>query len=197
MKKVKYLFVGALLALAACGPADTNSAAGTAGAALGTAVPPAVASAAANAAAAIPSDIAAAAESAVNAAISSVPSDIAEQAAALLADAQLQQLASEAVSTISGLPSSNLKVQRDQPTVLGTTQEVADVTDYRWIMTQVPAGAEKVKGTLIAENSNGKLTVDPNDYAKYFPVAGDYIVTLELTFKDGHKERSPINLSIP
>jgi hypothetical protein len=90
-----------------------------------------------------------------------VPSDAAEQAASALAsagalvdasteaaindaiaslsDTDLEALANEAVTTVQGLTPNDLRLQSDQPLVLDTTQQVADVTNYRWVITQAPA----------------------------------------------------------
>lgn len=174
---------GALVLLAACGsPADVGSGAQQAASAAGVAIPSDAANQVASAAAAL---------------ASAVPADVQQTAEALLNDADLQALAGEAVTTVQGLTPADLKVQQNQPLVLDTTQQVAGVTNYRWVITQAPSGAEKVKGMVIGENSNGKLTIDPNDYAKYFPVAGTYTVDLELTYSNGKKERSPISIVVP
>lgn len=181
MKTRSFLAAAALLLLGACGPADVNQATN-------------------QAASAFPS-AAAVASDAVNQAASALPSGAIDEAVQagedLLNDADLQALGNEALTTIQGLTPSDLRLQRDQNLVLDTTQEVADVSNYRWVITQVPAGAESVRGSVIGENSNGKLSIEPSDYAKYFPVAGNYTVDLELTYANGNKERSPIPIIVP
>lgn len=181
--------MSAIALLAACGPADVDQAAQSAASQAGVAIP---SGAAAEAASALSS-----AAGEATSALGSAAAGLEQDAAALLNDADLQALTNEAVTTVQGLTPSDLRVQQDQPLVLDTTQQVADVTNYRWVITQVPAGAESVRGAVIQENSNGKLTIEPSDYAKYFPVAGNYTVDLELTYANGTKERSPIPIIVP
>lgn len=164
-----------VLALAACGPADVNQTANE----IASAVPSLPPGAEATAAAAL--------------------NDPAVQATAdaVLNDPDVQAAASAAAAALAGLAPSDLRLQSDQPLVLGTTQEIAGVTNYRWVIAEVPAGAESVKGQLISENSNGQLTIEPSDYAKYFPASGDYTINLELTLADGTTQTAPIPLTVP
>jgi hypothetical protein len=178
VKITRWFAVSAIALLAACGPAEVDQAAQSAAAEAGVAIPSGAADEAASA-------------------LASAVAGLEQDAAGLLNDADLQALANEAVTTVQGLTPSDLRLQQDQPLVLDTTQQVADVSNYRWVITQSPAGAESVRGTVIEENSNGKLTIEPSDYAKYFPVAGDYTVDLELTYANGNKERSPIPIIVP
>ncbi len=185
MKLAKWIAGALLVLLTACGPADANQAAREAASAAGVAVPSDAADQAASALAEAAS------------ALASAGAEIEQAASEVLGDADLQALTNEAVTTVQGLTPADLQLNRDQALVLDTTQQVAGVTNYRWVITEVPAGAESVRGSIIAENSNGKLTLAPEDYAKYFPVAGDYTVDLELTYSDGKKERSPITITVP
>jgi hypothetical protein len=166
MKIVKLCLMLALLALAACGPADVNQTAN-------------------EVASALPSDL------------PSVPPGLDATAAAVLNDPTAQALLEQAGAELAGLVPSDLRLQRDQPLVLDTTREVTGVTNYRWTIAEVPAGAESVKGKLIEENSNGKLTIEPADYAQYFPVAGTYTVNLQLTMDNGTQQNVPIPVEVP
>jgi len=194
-KRKSVLIGAALLVLGACGPADVNTsasqAASAAASAVGTAGQSAVAStagAAASAAAGVDTSAAASAAAAAASAVGVDPS-AATSAAASLAGA--------AASLAPNIAPSELKLQRDQPLVLSTTTQVAGVSNYRWTIAEVPAGAESVQGELIAENSNGKLTLDPADYAQYFPVPGTYTVNLELTNANGTTTTQPIPVIVP
>ncbi len=189
MNKIKFGSLALLtLALAACGPADVAQTTNTAVAVAASAIPADIQ----KTAEAVASDPTTAALMSTAIAAANDPS-----VAGLLNDADLQALTNEALTTINGLTPSDLRLQSDQKTVLDTTQQVADVKDYRWVISAVPAGAEKVKGMVISENSSGKLTVEPTDYSKYFPVSGTYTVDLELTYTSGKKERSPITILVP
>ena len=182
MKIVKLLALSAALLLAACGsPADVQTAASAAG---------------------VSASDAAAAASAVGAAASELgvtESDAAAAASELAAAAsELGLSASDAAVAIEGLTGSDpLRLQADQPLVLSTTQQVAGVSNYRWVISKAPAGAEGVVGQVISENSDGKLTVEPADYAKYFPTAGEYTVDLILTFTNGTSQTTQIPILVP
>ncbi len=178
MKFAKWIAAGLVVLLTACGPAEANQAAQEAASAAGVAVPSDAVDQAASA-------------------LASAGVDLEQAVSGLLSDADLQALTNEAVTTVQGLTPADLRLDRDQSLVLDTTQQVSGVTNYRWVLTQVPPGAESVRGSVISENSNGKLTIAPEDYAKYFPVAGDYTVDLELTYSDGKKERSPMTITVP
>jgi len=171
MRILKAFMILSLLALAACGPADVEQTANEVASAV-----PSLPPGAEQTAAALLND---------------------PTAQALLNDPTAQALANQAGAELSGLVPSDLRLQQDQPLVLGTTQEVAGVNNYKWTITQVPAGAESVKGKVISENSNGKLTIEPADYAQYFPTSGDYTVDLELTFDNGTKQTVPIPVTAP
>lgn len=171
MKRLVCVLVTGLLLLAACGPADVETAANEA----------------ASAAAGITASDAAAAAS-----------DVAAAASAAADDPDVQAAASEVAAAIEGLIGSEpLRLQADQPLVLSTTSEVAGVSNYRWVIAEAPAGAESVEGQVISENSDGKLTVEPADYEKYFPASGDYTINLELTLSDGTQQVQPIPLVVP
>ena len=204
MNKRKSVLIGAaLLVLGACGPADVStsasqaasaaaSAAGAAGTTAGgsaaASAAGAAASTAASAAAGVDTSAAASAAAAAASAVGVDPSAAASAAASL---------AGAAGSLAANVAPSELKLQRDQPLVLSTTTQVAGVSNYRWTIAEVPAGGESVQGEVIAENSDGKLTIDPADYAKYFPVSGTYTVNLELTNADGTTTTQPIPVIVP
>jgi uncharacterized protein YhdP len=175
-EKLKGICVSAVLLLAACGAPGADQAASTA------------ASAANQAASALPSDVASAAASAVNQAASALPS---------AASAAASALAEVTPSDLAGIVPSNLALQSSQPLVLDVTSQVAGVSNYRWTIAQVPPGGESVQGTVIGENSDGKLTINPSDYAKYFPVSGNYVVNLLLTNTNGSTNTVPIPVIVP
>lgn len=201
--------VGAVLLLTACGAPAANQAASTAASAANQAAS-ALPSGAADQAASAANQAASTAASAANQANASTvnqAASAANQAASALpsgassavnqAASALGQAASAASSALAGVAPTNLKLQQNQPLVLSVTSQVAGVNDYRWTIVQAPPGAERVQGTKIAENSDGKLTIDPKDYAKYFPVSGNYVINLDLTGTNGTTNTIPIPLVVP
>lgn len=181
MKRI-LITIACALALAACGPADVQ----TATDAVASALP------------SVPADIAASAD-----ALAQEAEALASGVEALASSGDIEAAASalgDAAAELEGLAnqfSEPLRLQTDQPLVLDTTAEIAGVTNYKWTIAQAPAGAESVEGDVISENSNGKLTIEPADYAKYFPTAGDYQVDLALTFGDGTTQTVPIPVVVP
>jgi hypothetical protein len=133
----------------------------------------------------------------VASALPSLPPGAEQTAAAAINDPTVQAMVNQAAAELEGLVPSNLRLQSDQPLVLDTARQVAGVTNYRWTIAEVPAGAESVKGKVLQENSNGKLTIEPADYAQYFPVSGSYTVNLELTLNNGTKQSVPIPVTVP
>lgn len=170
MKILKLAAVLMLVALAACGPAEVDQAANDA----------------ANEAAAT-----------IGTALPSLPPGAEQTAAAALNDPTAQALLEQAGAELEGLVPSDLRLQADQPLVLDTTREIAGVTNYKWTVAEVPAGAESARGQVIEENSTGKLTIEPADYAKYFPASGNYTVNLDLTLDGGTMQTVPIPVVVP
>jgi hypothetical protein len=180
--KRKLITVACALMLAACGPADVETAADAAASALPS----------------VPAELAASAE-----ALAEEAEALASGIEALASSGDLEAAASALgaaaaeLEALAGQFEEPLRLQSDQPLVLDTTQAIAGVTNYKWTIAQAPAGAESVEGQTISENSNGKLTIEPADYAKYFPASGDYQVDLALTFEDGTIETVPIPVVVP
>ena len=50
---------------------------------------------------------------------------------------------------------------------------------------------------MIKENSNGNVTIDPADYAKYFTTAGDYTVRLTVTDAAGKTADTDFDITVP
>lgn len=195
MKHWQYLLTSAaLLTVVACGPAEVSNTANTAIAAAETALPTAAAALNDPTAQALLNDPTA--QALLNdPTAQALLNDPTTQA--IIGDPTAQALANDTVANLAGLVPSDLRLQRDQPLVLDTTKELAGVTNYKWTIGVVPPGAESVQGKVINENSNGKLTIEPADYAQYFPVAGSYALILELTFTDGSKQSLPVPLIVP
>jgi hypothetical protein len=181
MKRI-VIAVACALTLAACGPADVETAANEAASALPS----------------VPAELAASAE-----ALAEEAEALASGIEALASSGDLEAAASAiegAAAELEALANQfnePLRLQTDQPLVLDTAQEIAGVTNYKWTIAEAPAGAEGVEGEVISENSNGKLTIEPADYARYFPAPGEYQVDLVLTFEDGSVQSVLIPVVVP
>ena len=58
---------------------------------------------------------------------------------------------------------------------------------------QVPARVGKV----IGEGSSGNLSLNPNDYTKYFPASGDYTIRLTVMDTKGSASNDDFTVSVP
>jgi hypothetical protein len=201
------MLVGAALLLGACGsPASVNDAANQAATAAAEPTTAAALNDAANqAATAIANPTNAAA---LNDAANQAASAVAEPtAAAALNDAANQAAtavsgpdAATAVANASGALSAvadDVTLQQGQALVLDATKSAGNIKDYKWTITKAPAGAESVVGQVIKENSSGNVTIDPADYAKYFPKSGDYTVRLTVTDTAGQTADNDFDITVP
>jgi hypothetical protein len=195
------LLSGALL-LAACGGPATNDAVNQAATAITDPT----------AAAAIDSAASQAGTEIANPTNQAAAVDAASQAATTLADPTNQAMLNEAATAVTGPEAAtavadatgalsavadDVTIKQGEALVLDATQSAGNITDYVWTIDKAPAGAEAVVGQVIKENSNGNVTIDPADYAKYFPTAGSY--TIKLTVKDagGQTSSTDFNIDVP
>ena len=198
-KFIPGIVVGAALLLGACGtPTTVNDAANQAATAVSD---PTAVSAVNDVATAVtdPTNVAAA-----NDAINQAATVIADPTnAALLNDAatavtgpDAATAVSEAADTLSAA-ADDVTLQQGEALVLDASKSAGDIKDYKWTITKAPTGAESVVGQVIKENSNGNVTIDPADYAKYFPTAGDYTVQLAVTDSAGKTATNDFEITVP
>ena len=191
--------VSAALLLGACGsPTSVNDAANQAA----TAVSDPTAGAALNEAAtaiADPTNVAAA-NDALNQAgtVIADPTNVAavNEAATAVTGPDVATAVSDAAGTLSAA-ADDVTLAQGQALVLDATKSAGDIKDYKWTITKAPAGAEAVIGQVIKENSNGNVTIDPTDYAKYFPMSGDYTVQLTVTDNAGKSASNDFDITVP
>ena len=196
---IPVVLVGAALVLGACGtPATVNDAANQAATAINN---PTAVSAANDVATAIadPTNVAAA-NDAANQAATAIANPT---TAAVMNDAATAVSAPEVATAVSGAAgtlsaaATDVTLQQGQALVLDATKSVGDIKDYKWTITKAPSGAESVVGQVIKENSNGNVTIDPADYAKYFPKSGDYTVQLAVTDNAGKTATNDFDITVP
>lgn len=184
MKMRTILGAGALvLALTACGPGDVQTSANNAAATVTALVPAGVEETAA-ALAADPTVAALAADPTVAA--------LANDAAAMVADPAVQSTLDQAFSSLG-----NLTVTDGQALTLDALSSIPDVTNYTMTVTQAPAGAGVTAGTVIKEASNGNISLNADEYAKYFTVAGDYKIKLDIVSAGSKTASHEFTVTVP
>ena len=92
---------------------------------------------------------------------------------------------------------SDVTIQQGQALMLDATRSAGDIKDYKWTITKAPVGAETVVGQVIQESSSGNISLNPSDYGKYFPTAGDYIVRLTVTDTQGASANDDFTITMP
>jgi hypothetical protein len=105
-----------------------------------------------------------------------------------------------AVAAIGGelqAAADDTMIQEGQALVLDATQSAGNIQDYKWTITQAPAGAEAAIGQVIQESSSANISLNPDDYAKYFPMAGDYTVRLTVTDVQGASANDDFTITMP
>ena len=196
------LLAGALL-LGACGtPTTVNDAANQAG----TAVANPTTSAAIDQAATAVSDPtnAAALDNAVNQAATVVAdptnaaavADAANQAATAVAGPDAATAMADASSALSAV-ATDTTLKQGEALVLDATKSVGNISDYKWTIAKAPSGAEALIGQTIKEGSSGNVSLEPNDYLKYFPQAGPYTVRLTVTDTAGKTAMDDFEVTVP
>jgi len=181
------LLAGALL-LGACGtPTTVNDAANQAG----TAVANPTTSAAIDQAATVvlePTTAAAIGDTANQAATAlanptnaAALGDAANQAATAVAGPDAATAMADAGNALTAV-ADDTTIKQGQALILDATKSAGNISDYKWTIEKAPSGAETMIGQTIKEGSSGNVSLEPNDYLKYFPQPGPY--TVRLTVKD-------------
>ena len=196
------LLAGTLL-LGACGtPTTVNDAANQAG----TAVANPTTSAAIDQAATAVTDPtnAAALDNAVNQAATVVTdptnaaavADAANQAATAASGPDAATAVADATGALSAV-AADTTLKQGEALVLDATKSVGNISDYKWTIAKAPSGAEALIGQTIKEGSSGNVSLEPNDYLKYFPQAGPYTVRLTVTDTAGKTAMDDFEVLVP
>jgi hypothetical protein len=88
-------------------------------------------------------------------------------------------------------------IKQGEALILDATKSAGNIADYRWTIEKAPTGAESVVGQTIKEGSSGNVSLDPNDYQKYFPQAGPYTVRLTVTDASGKTATDDFEITMP
>ncbi len=172
-----------LVGLAGCGPGNVNSAANSA-AATAAAVAPAGAAATVQAAAS-------------DATVQAAANEAMATAQAVASDATVQAAANEAVATAAAAAADpavqsavdqafqgmndRATIAQGQALALSALSSIPDVQSWKMTIEDAPAAAAASKGKVIKEASGGNISLNPDDYNKYFTAPGDYKVRLDVT----------------
>jgi hypothetical protein len=88
-------------------------------------------------------------------------------------------------------------IQQGETLILDATKSAGSISDYKWTIEAAPSGAESVVGQTIKEGSSGNVSLEPNDYLKYFPQAGPYTVRLTVTDTSGKTATDEFQVLVP
>ena len=196
------LLAGALL-LGACGtPTTVNDAANQAGTAVAN---PTTGAAIDQAATAVSEPTnAAALDQAVNQAATVIADptniaaagDAANQAATAVTGPDAATAVADATSALSAV-ADDTTVKQGEALVLDATKSAGDISDFKWTIEKAPSGAESMIGQTIKEGSSGNVSLEPNDYLKYFPKPGPYTVRLTVTDTAGKSAMDDFEVLVP
>jgi hypothetical protein len=107
--------------------------------------------------------------------------------------ATAEALTNEAVTAAA----DDVTIKQGEALVLDASNSVGDIKDYKWTIMQAPTGAASVVGQVIKEGSNGNVSLNPDDYTKYFPTAGDYTIRLTVMDAKGTTSNDDFTVTMP
>jgi hypothetical protein len=174
------LSAGALLiALAACGPADVDTAANEG---------------AATAAALVPEDVGTTAEAlASDPTVEAAANEAAATVEAALSDPAVQMALDEAFRSVN----DRVTLTQGQALTFDALDSLSDIQNYKMTILDAPAGAEASENKVIKEASGGNVSLDPSEYEQYFTTAGDYKVRLDITSSGNATASHEFTITVP
>jgi hypothetical protein len=193
MRRLIICFIVGAALLSGCGVGPTQNVANTAGTAVsGSAAATAVSLG--GTAASMPEAGTAAAHVGTAASMPEVGT-----AAALAGTAVSMPDPGTAQAIVGGLTATeaDVTIKQGEALVLDASKSVGDIKDYKWTIMQAPTGAESVVGQTIKESSSGNVSLNPDDYAKYFPKPGQYTVRLTVTDAKGATSNDDFMIEVP
>ncbi len=160
-----------------------------------------------------PGDAGTAANEALATATTLVPEGADATAEALLNDPTVEALANEALATVEAAASDpgvqaalddafaglndQVTLTQGEALTLDVLSGISDVNNYRMTVVDAPAGAEASEGQVIKEASGGNISVNPDEYGKYFTTAGDYRVRLDVTSAGNQTATHEFTVTVP
>jgi hypothetical protein len=122
--------------------------------------------------------------------------DAANQAATAVSGPDAATAMADASNALSAV-ADDTTIQQGQALVLDASKSVGNISDYKWTIEKAPTGAEAMVGQTIKEGSSGNVSLEPADYAKYFPQAGTYTVRLTVTDSAGKTAMDDFEVMMP
>jgi hypothetical protein len=122
--------------------------------------------------------------------------DAANQAATAVTGPDAATAVADASGALSAV-ATDTTLQQGEALILDATKSAGNISDYKWTIEKAPTGAEAVIGQTIKEGSSGNVSLEPNDYSKYFPQAGPYTVRLTVTDNAGKTATDDFEVMVP
>ena len=122
--------------------------------------------------------------------------EAANQAATAMAMPEVATAMSEAANALTA-QEADVTLRQGEQLVLDATNSVGSIKDYKWTIQKAPSGAESVVGQMIKEGSSGNVSLNPDEYTKYFPKPGTYTVRLTVTDASGATSFDDFTVEVP
>ena len=125
--------------------------------------------------------------------VQALAEDIATTAEAALSDPETQAALDEAFAGAG----EEFSVTAGQALDFGSLTAMGNVTNYRLTILEAPEGAAGQDGQVIKEASDGNVSLNPDEYSKYFTVPGTYRIGLMVTTEDGGQASREFTVNVP
>ena len=122
--------------------------------------------------------------------------DAANQAATAVAGPDAATAIAGASGELSAV-ADDTTVKQGEALILDATKSAGNISDFKWTIEKAPSGAEAMIGQTIKEGSSGNVSLEPNDYLKYFPQPGPYTVRLTVTDTTGKSAMDDFQVMVP
>jgi K319-like protein len=122
--------------------------------------------------------------------------DAANQAATAVTGPDAATAIADASGALSAV-ADDTTIKQGEALILDATKSAGNISDYKWTIEKAPSGAEAMIGQTIKEGSSGNVSLEPNDYLKYFPQSGPYTVRLTVTDNAGKTAMDDFEVLVP
>jgi hypothetical protein len=122
--------------------------------------------------------------------------DAANQAGTAVAGPDAATAIADAAGALSAV-ADDTTIKQGEALILDATKSAGNIADYKWTIEKAPSGAEAMIGQTIKDGSSGNVSLEPADYAKYFPQPGTYTVRLTVTDSAGKTAMDDFEVMMP